>query len=74
MCASQVGVPGMAGYGSAHSDSPVKALHDKPVFEPAYYVRRALKLFDVCRTQLATRSNCFTTCMSACAESSRAIL
>src|SRR5579864_6624992 len=33
----QVGVPGMAGYGSAHVDSPVKALHDKPVFEPAYY-------------------------------------
>src|SRR5580698_2231000 len=41
----QVGVPGMAGYGSAYSDSPIKALHDKPVFEPAYYVRRALKLF-----------------------------
>src|SRR5579863_9229222 len=48
----QVGVPGMAGYGSAHGDSPVKALHDKPVFEPAYYTRRALKLFDVCRSQL----------------------
>src|SRR5580658_7011734 len=48
----QVGIPGMAGYGSAHGDSPIQALHDKPVFEPAYYVRRALKLFDVCRTQL----------------------
>src|SRR5580700_8121186 len=41
----QVGIPGMAGYGSARGDSsPIKALHDKPVFEPAYYVRRALKL------------------------------
>jgi mannonate dehydratase len=48
----QVGVPGMAGYGSARGDSPVKALHDKPVFEPAYYTRRALKLFEVCRTEL----------------------
>jgi mannonate dehydratase len=48
----QVGVPGMAGYGSARGDSQVKALHDKPVFEPAYYVRRALKLFEVCRTEL----------------------
>jgi mannonate dehydratase len=48
----QVGVPGMAGYGSARGDNPVKALHDKPVFEPAYYTRRALKLFEVCRTEL----------------------
>src|SRR5476649_113516 len=32
----QVGVPGMAGYGSARGDTPIKALHDKPVFEPAY--------------------------------------
>ncbi len=31
---------------------PVKALHDKPVFEPAYYIRRALKLFEVCRKEL----------------------
>src|SRR5579872_6117537 len=31
----QVGVPGMAGYGSARSDAQVKARHDKPVFEPA---------------------------------------
>src|SRR5437016_2158339 len=28
----QVGVPGMAGYGSARGNSAVKALHDKPVF------------------------------------------
>ncbi|MDR3698739.1 MAG: enolase C-terminal domain-like protein [Candidatus Sulfopaludibacter sp.] len=48
----QVGVPGMAGYGSARGEATVKALHDKPVFEPAVYLRRALKLFEVARTQL----------------------
>jgi len=48
----QVGIPGMAGYGSAHGEAPVKALHDKPVFEPAVYIRRALKLFEVARQEL----------------------
>ncbi len=48
----QVGVPGMAGYGSARGEATVKALHDKPVFEPAMYIRRALKLFEVARTEL----------------------
>jgi mannonate dehydratase len=49
----QVGLPGMAGYGSAHSDAlPLKSLHDKPLFEPAYQARRALKLLEVCRTEL----------------------
>ena len=48
----QVGVPGMAGYGSAAGSAVIKALHDKPVFEPAAYVRRALKLFEVCRKEL----------------------
>ena len=41
----QVGVPGMAGYGSrGGARLPVKALHAAPVFEPAAYVRRALQL------------------------------
>src|SRR5258708_4326749 len=48
----QVGVPGMAGYGSSRGTATVKALHDKPVFEPAVYTRRALKLFEVCRKEL----------------------
>src|SRR6202162_21631 len=48
----QVGVPGMAGYGARHSGTPLKALHDKPLFGPAYYFRRALKLLEVCREQL----------------------
>ncbi|MGC9948983.1 MAG: enolase C-terminal domain-like protein [Bryobacteraceae bacterium] len=39
----QVGVPGMAGYGAASSGS---------TFEPAAYIRRALKLFEECRKQL----------------------
>ena len=48
----QVGVPGMAGYGSRRGGAAVKALHDGPVFEPAYAMRRALKLFEECRKQL----------------------
>jgi mannonate dehydratase len=49
----QVGLPGMAGYGSAHSSaSSLKALHDKPLFEPAYDMRRSLKLLEICRKEL----------------------
>jgi mannonate dehydratase len=48
----QVGVPGMAGYGSGRGGATVKALHGAPVFEPAAYIRRALKLFEACRKEL----------------------
>ena len=49
----QVGVPGMAGYGSGgRVDTKVQALHNGPVFEPAVQIRRALKLFEECRKQL----------------------
>jgi mannonate dehydratase len=48
----QVGVPGMAGYGSGGAGNKVKALHDDPVFEPEAYIRRALRLFEDCRKQL----------------------
>jgi mannonate dehydratase len=48
----QVGVPGMAGYGAGAGGAAVKALHDKPVFEPAVYLRRALKLLEICRQEL----------------------
>jgi len=49
----QVGTPGMAGYGSAHKGtSDLKALHDKPLFEPAYNMRRSLKLLEICRREL----------------------
>src|SRR6201986_608535 len=41
----QVGLPGMAGYGSQHGKADrMPALQDKPLFEPAYQMRRALKL------------------------------
>lgn len=49
----QVGLPGMAGYGSAHNNvTPLKALHNKPLFEPVYQMRRGLKLLEICRTEL----------------------
>jgi mannonate dehydratase len=49
----QVGLPGMAGYGSQHSEAPrPKALHDKPLFDPAVQFRRALKLLEICRREL----------------------
>jgi mannonate dehydratase len=50
----QVGVPGMAGYGGGGGNkaTPARALHDDPVFEPATYIRRALKLFEECRKLL----------------------
>ena len=48
----QVGVPGMAGYGSGAGAMRVEALHDAPVFEPAAYMRRAVTMLQVCREQL----------------------
>jgi mannonate dehydratase len=48
----QVGVPGMAGYGSRRAETKIEALHQGPVFEPAIYIRRALKLFETARAKL----------------------
>jgi mannonate dehydratase len=48
----QVGVPGMAGYGSRRGEPRIEALHDAPVFEPAAYVRRALLLLETAREEL----------------------
>ncbi|MGH9673950.1 MAG: enolase C-terminal domain-like protein [Bryobacteraceae bacterium] len=48
----QVGVPGMSGYGTGRVTDFVRALHNAPVFEPAAYIRRAMKLFEECRKQL----------------------
>jgi mannonate dehydratase len=48
----QVGVPGMAGYGARGQEAAAKSLHGGPMFEPAAYVRRALKLFEECRKHL----------------------
>ncbi|MGH9629011.1 MAG: enolase C-terminal domain-like protein [Bryobacteraceae bacterium] len=48
----QVGVPGMAGYGSGRGDVKVEALHSDPVFEPKAYIRRAMDMFEACRKEL----------------------
>jgi mannonate dehydratase len=48
----QIGVPGMAGYGAGGSAARVPALHNAPVYEPAVYIRRALKMFEACRKEL----------------------
>ena len=49
----QVGLPGMAGYGSQHKDQGrPQALHDKPIFDRAAQMRRAIKLLEICRYQL----------------------
>ena len=49
----QVGVPGMAGYGSGGGGrAACKALHQGPVFEPGVTSARAMKLFEECRKQL----------------------
>src|SRR5215472_3876074 len=53
----QVGVPGMSGYGAGRSSATVKALHSGPVFEPAYAMRAAIKLFEDCRKQLGEEVN-----------------
>lgn len=48
----QVGVPGMAGYGSRAGSAAVEKLHEEPVFEAAAYIRRALSLLEACRQNL----------------------
>lgn len=50
----QVGLPGMAGYGSQRGANPsnFKPLHDKPLFEPAYAMRRGIKLLEEARSQM----------------------
>jgi mannonate dehydratase len=49
----QVGVPGMEGYGAGgRGTAPLAGLTPGPIFEPAYYIRRAMQLFETCRTEL----------------------
>jgi mannonate dehydratase len=55
----QVGTPGYEGYGAGGGRGgagarvePVKGLDPGPVFESMPYIRRALKLFEMARTQL----------------------
>lgn len=49
----QVGLPGMAGYGSSHSGTAtVKPLDPGPMFDRAAAMRRNLKLLEICRREL----------------------
>jgi mannonate dehydratase len=48
----QVGVPGMASYGSSRSDIKVAALHEGPVFDSAAQWRLSVKLIEEARKQL----------------------
>jgi mannonate dehydratase len=55
----QIGTPNMAGYGSggrggAQVAPPVnlKPLHKGELYEPAVYLRRAVKMFEICRKEL----------------------
>ena len=48
----QIGVPGMAAYGSRTGQSAIAALHDGPLFEPAAYMRRTLRMMEAVRAKL----------------------
>jgi len=49
----QVGLPGMAGYGSQRKNTTrPQALHQKPLFDREAQFRRALKLLEICRREL----------------------
>lgn len=48
----QVGVPGMAGYGSRAGGTRIPSLHSAPVFEREGAKRRALALFEAARKEL----------------------
>jgi mannonate dehydratase len=48
----QVGVPGMASYGSGGGTGQIQALHEGPVFDSAAQFRYSLKLIEEARKQL----------------------
>jgi mannonate dehydratase len=49
----QVGLPGMAGYGSQHKNvGRPEALHSGPLFDREAQFRRALKMLEICRREL----------------------
>jgi len=48
----QVGVPGMAGYGSRAGGGRIPSLHNAPVFEREAAKRRAMALFEAARKEL----------------------
>ncbi|MGH9572275.1 MAG: enolase C-terminal domain-like protein [Candidatus Acidiferrales bacterium] len=50
----QIGIPGMAGYSSSGGGAATnfKPLEPGPFYEPAYDLRRSLKMLEICREQL----------------------
>jgi len=50
----QIGIPGMAGYSSSGggATSDLKPLEPGPFYEPAYDLRRSLKMLEICRQEL----------------------
>lgn len=50
----QIGIPGMAGYSSSGGGATTnfKPLEPGPFYEPAYDLRRSLKMLEICREQL----------------------
>jgi mannonate dehydratase len=49
----QVGLPGLAGYGSQHAgEAPVKGLDPGPLFDREYAMRRGLKMLEIARKEL----------------------
>src|SRR6185436_14189893 len=61
----QVGVPGMAGYGSRAGGGRIPSLHNAPVFEREAAKRRAMALFEAARKELGGDIEFCTTPMSA---------
>ncbi|MGE5647953.1 MAG: enolase C-terminal domain-like protein [Acidobacteriota bacterium] len=49
----QIGIPGMDGYGAGGGQARVEKLHDAPVYDPAVYLRRALKMLEAARKELS---------------------
>lgn len=49
---AQIGVPGMAAYGTGAGGATMQGLRPGPVFEPAYYTRRVIKMFEAVRDSL----------------------
>jgi mannonate dehydratase len=47
----QMGIPGMAAYGSGGNEVKIEALHDEPVYEPEAYMRTTLKAFEAFRKE-----------------------
>jgi mannonate dehydratase len=48
----QIGTPGMVGYAAGAGVTMQTGLNGGPIFEPAYYYRRAMEMFEAARAEL----------------------